>query len=81
MNGDHTTIHKGYSVAHWKKNSAVGCNDDWDTAHVRAVGTSVGIYVDTKHELLQLKTILDAVFQMGREAKSREIRKALEIGK
>ena len=81
MNGDHTTIHKGYIVAHWKKNSAVGCHDDWDRACVRATGKITSIDVETRYDLEKLKDLLDCVFESGKEAKARDIRKVLEIGK
>ena len=79
MNGEHTTFHKGYVISYWNKNTAVGCNDDWDHANVRAAGQQIGIYVDNMAQLQQLKALLDDVHQKGKEAQQKEFKKVLGI--
>lgn len=76
----HTVYRPGYTVSHYKKNVAVGVNDEWDQAvfqHAGGFGGEYRVTETVKYD--RLRSLLESVYKAGMYQAKKEIREVLGV--
>ena len=82
MKGDHRTYHDGYSICYWRKNTACGQLDEWDSAGFETNGGTpytTRFVVETSAERDGLISLLGKVFQNGMASQRERVKMVLGI--
>lgn len=76
----HTIYRPAYTVSHYKNNTAVGVNDEWDIAVFQHAGGFGGEYrVSETVKYDRLRSLLESVYNAGIAQAKRQIREVLGV--
>jgi hypothetical protein len=81
QNNPHTLHQSGYMASFFKKNTACGVNDDWDSCNLScwSSGGHLDITINDKHLYHGIIGLLECVYHSGEFNAKKEIRKILGV--